>query len=79
MPRNRLLAIDHLNASKETYAQHARAALYMARKAAKMAIVLVIHAALPQMFVYTATATLDQLNTFRHARARKIDPIGEEG
>jgi hypothetical protein len=51
----------------------------MARKAAKMAVVLVIHAALPQMFVYTATATLDQLNTFRKARARKTDPIGEEG
>jgi hypothetical protein len=79
MLHNRLAAIKHLEDSRETYTQHARAALYMARKAAKMAVVLVIHAALPQMFVYTATATLDQLNTFRKARARKTDPIGEEG
>lgn len=73
------MAHNHLAQTNETYTQHARAALYMARKAAKMAVVLVIHAALPQMFVYTATTTLDQLNTFRKARARKADPIGEEG
>jgi hypothetical protein len=70
---------DHLSLTNETYLQHARAALYMARKAAKMAVVLVVHAVLPDTFAFTGSKTLAELNKFQKERLRKTDPLGEEG
>lgn len=60
----------HLSQVGETYAAHAKHALWMAGAAAKMAVVLVIHAALPWVLDTYASDKLEQMIRYRQTRKK---------
>lgn len=61
----------HLNLIDESYTEHAKHAMWIAAQCVKMAAALVVHAAIPALFVTYASDKLDEVQAYRMRRTNK--------